>query len=207
MKKIKTRDSKKTKEAILKAAELEFAEKGIYGARVDKIASKANVNKRMLYEYYGNKEELYKTVLAIVYSRLGKKEMYLLAEDADSVTAIKKIIKLYFEFLHDNPTYVNLILWENLNKGVYIKDIDFSEIKNPTFDKLREIINRGKEEGVFKNEVDEDQFILSLLTFSFSYFSNRYTLSKLLPKDLSDEQSIKSRIGHVTEIFLLYLCK
>ena len=75
MKKIKTRDSKKTKEAILKAAELEFAEKGIYGARVDKIASKANVNKRMLYEYYGNKEELYKTVLAIVYSRLGKKEM------------------------------------------------------------------------------------------------------------------------------------
>ena len=75
MKQKKTRDSKKTKEAILQAAELEFAEKGIYGARVDEIAAKAGVNKRMIYEYYGNKEELYKTVLATVYGRLGKKKI------------------------------------------------------------------------------------------------------------------------------------
>ena len=58
--------STQTKQAILKAAEEEFSEKGIYGARVDEIAAKAKINKGMIYQYFGNKEELYKTVLQTV---------------------------------------------------------------------------------------------------------------------------------------------
>jgi AcrR family transcriptional regulator len=117
----KTRDSQKSKEDILKAAEHEFAAKGIYGARIDEIAAKANINKRMIYEYFGNKEELYKTVLADVYTRLSRKEMDVLSENASCIDTIKKVISLYFDHLSQNPTYVNLILWENLNRGAYIK--------------------------------------------------------------------------------------
>jgi len=71
----------------------------------------------MIYEYFGSKEELYKAVLAEVYGRLSRKEIVLLSEDISCIDAIKKVIALYFEFLKDNPTYVNLILWENLNHG------------------------------------------------------------------------------------------
>ena len=57
--------SELTKNKILAAAEGEFSEKGIWGARIDAIAESAGVNKRMIYEHYGNKENLYKTVLEI----------------------------------------------------------------------------------------------------------------------------------------------
>lgn len=207
LKKKRVRNSEKTKEAILFAAEHEFAEKGFYGARVDEIAAKANINKRMIYQYFGNKETLYRTVLIIVYSRLGKREINLLSENLTSIEAVRKVISLYFEFLKDNPTYVNLILWENLNKGKYIKDIDFTPIKQSTFHLLRRVIEKGKQEGVFKKDVDSEQFILSLLTFSFSYFSNRYTLSQLLSLNLDDEMNIKRRTEHVIEVFLAYLCQ
>ncbi|HOJ10017.1 MAG TPA: TetR/AcrR family transcriptional regulator [Clostridiales bacterium] len=200
------RNSQKSKEDILNAAEIKFAEKGIYGTRVDEIAEAANINKRMLYEYFGNKEDLYRAVLIEVYSRLSKQEMILLSEDISSIDAMKRIISLYFKFLKDNPTYVNLILWENLNKGEYIKDIDFSGIKDPVFTLLRKVINRGKEEGVFRADIDTEQVILSLLTYSFSYFSNRYTLSKLLGRKIDAEESIKKRVESVTEMFLRYLC-
>jgi TetR/AcrR family transcriptional regulator len=200
------RNSQKSREDILRAAEIKFAEKGIYGTRVDDIAKEANINKRMLYEYFGNKEDLYRAVLVEVYSRLSKEEMTLLSEDIDCIEAVKKIIKLYFDFLKNNPTYVNLILWENLNKGKYIEDIDFSNIKDPAFALFSEVINRGKKEGIFRKEVDNEQAILSLLTYSFSYFSNRYTLSKLLGKRIDTEESIKKRIETVTEMFLRYLC-
>ena len=200
------RNSQKSKEDILRAAEFKFAEKGIYGARVDDIAKEANINKRMLYEYYGNKEDLYRAVLVEVYSRLSKEEMHLLSEDIDCIDAIKKLIKLYFDFLKNNPTYVNLILWENLNKGKYIEDIDFSNIKDPAFALFGEVINKGKKEGIFREDIDNEQAILSLLTYSFSYFSNRYTLSKLLGKRIDTEESIKKRIETVTEMFLRYLC-
>jgi len=200
------KNSNKSKEDILRAAEMEFAEMGIYGARVDDIAKKANINKRMIYEYFGSKEELYKTVLAEVYSRLSRKEIILLLEDISSIDAIKKVITLYFEFLRDNPTYVNLILWENLNNGRYIQDVDFSKIKDPAFDLLRKVIAQGIASGDFRKEIDTEQVILSILTYTFSYFSNRYTLSKLLGRKLDEEENIKRRVDNVTEMFLKYMC-
>ena len=57
------RDAERTKAAILQAALDEFAEKGLAGARVDTIAEQSGANKRMLYYYFGNKEDLYVAVL------------------------------------------------------------------------------------------------------------------------------------------------
>lgn len=202
----KTRDSQKSKEDILKAAEHEFAAKGIYGARIDEIAAKANINKRMIYEYFGNKEELYKTVLADVYTRLSRKEMDVLSENASCIDTIKKVISLYFDHLSQNPTYVNLILWENLNRGAYIKEMDFKNIKTPEIDLLKNVINRGIHEGVFKPDIDTEQVVLSILTYTFSYFSNRYTLSKIMDQQLDSEENIKRRLKNVTDMFISYLC-
>ncbi|NLA83936.1 MAG: TetR/AcrR family transcriptional regulator, partial [Clostridiales bacterium] len=169
------RDSSRTKREILFAAEQEFAEKGFYGARVDQIAKLANINKRMIYEYFGNKEELYKTVLVHVYGRLGERETKLLDQEIDPVDAVKKLIRLHFDFLRDNPTYVSLLLWENLNQGHSFERKGIKEIRDPALQQIRKVIRRGKAEGAFRKEADEDQFLLSLLTFSFPYFSNRFT--------------------------------
>lgn len=204
---MRERNSQKSKEDILNAAELLFAEKGLYGTRVDEVAKEANINKRMIYEYFGSKEVLYKAVLVNVYSRLGNLELGVLSDKTSPVDAIRKLIQMYFIFLKENPTYVNLLQWENLNKGKYIQDANFTGIKDPTLELLRQIISIGKAEGTFKSEVDTEQIIVSLLTYCFSYFSNRYTLSKLLDKKLDDNDNISSRIEHVTAMFLTYLCK
>lgn len=58
-----TRDPEATKQRILDAALREFSDKGIAGARVDAIAARANVNKRMLYYYFGSKEGLFREIL------------------------------------------------------------------------------------------------------------------------------------------------
>ncbi len=204
---MRERNSQKSKEDILSAAEFLFAQKGIYGTRVDEIAKEANINKRMIYEYFGSKEELYKAVLVNVYGRLGNLELGVLSHKTNPIDAIKKLIQMYFQFLKDNPSYVSLLQWENLNKGKYIQDGDFTGIKDPTLELLREIINKGIAEGDFKEEVDTEQVIVSLLTYCFSYFSNRYTLSKLLSRNLEDNDNINKRIDHVTIMFLSYLCK
>ena len=52
------RDAERTRRAILDAAETEFADKGLAGARVDVIAEESCANKRMLYYYFGSKEDL-----------------------------------------------------------------------------------------------------------------------------------------------------
>ena len=54
------RNPERTRTRILSAALKEFAAKGFAGARVDNIARRAAINKRMLYHYFGDKEGLFR---------------------------------------------------------------------------------------------------------------------------------------------------
>ena len=56
------RDPERTKRRILAAALREFSLRGFAGARIDTIARRARVNKRMLYHYFGDKQDLYREI-------------------------------------------------------------------------------------------------------------------------------------------------
>ena len=58
------RDAQRTKASILDAAVAEFSAHGYAGARIDRIASLAGVNKRMIYHHFGGKRVVFEAVLA-----------------------------------------------------------------------------------------------------------------------------------------------
>ncbi|MEQ1871985.1 MAG: TetR family transcriptional regulator, partial [Vicinamibacterales bacterium] len=58
-----SRPARVSPERILSAAALEFSARGFSGARVDRIARRARVNKAMLYYHFGNKQGLYRALL------------------------------------------------------------------------------------------------------------------------------------------------
>jgi TetR/AcrR family transcriptional regulator len=60
---LRSRRSEQSQQQILAAAEAEFADKGLAGARVDAIAEASGINKQMIYYYYGSKDDLYLAVL------------------------------------------------------------------------------------------------------------------------------------------------
>jgi AcrR family transcriptional regulator len=64
------RDAERTRTEILDIATREFADRGYNGARVDEIATKTRTTKRMLYYYFGSKEQLYIAVLERVYQQI-----------------------------------------------------------------------------------------------------------------------------------------
>ena len=194
-----------TKQKILSAAEGEFSEKGMFGARIDEIAAAAGVNKRMIYEHFGNKEELYRIVLHGVYSRLAEYEKRYYLDDIPPDAAIRNIVHVSFSFLEQNPTFVRMLMWENLGGARYLETDGISKIKNPTIEYIRNQIRRGKEMGIFASDIDEEQMVISLLNFEFSYFSNMHTLSGILHTDLSDTVEISKRTAFVSDMFIKYL--
>jgi AcrR family transcriptional regulator len=60
----RSRDPERTRQTILAAARAEFSRYGLAGARVDRIAAAANLNKRMIYHYFGSKDGLWSALLA-----------------------------------------------------------------------------------------------------------------------------------------------
>src|ERR1700749_4180966 len=99
-----------TKQRILDAAFLEFAEHGMAGSRVDRIAAGAGCNKNLLYVYFGSKEELFATVLqqrlSDAYARLP-----FTAEDLPGMTG------RIFDYAQANPDVYRLLAWATLERA------------------------------------------------------------------------------------------
>lgn len=99
-----------TKDRILTAAFEEFTKRGFSGARVDEIAGRAKCNKALLYQYYGDKEALFKHVL-----ELKMQEMRGIATDDPG--RFPEVIGDFFDFHAANPWITKLMLWEALDFG------------------------------------------------------------------------------------------
>lgn len=200
------RNSERSKNEILNAAETEFSEKGFYGARVDEIAASAGINKRMIYAYFGNKEGLYKQVLSGVYARMETVERKIINCGYHGEKLIREIVGAYFDFLSHDHRFVNILLWENLNHGKYLNQLENERIKRDTIKYFVDEIEKGKRDGVFKKDVNSWHTVLSLITICFANFSNQYTLSKLFGKDLAQSDVIAERRNYTADMVVSYLC-
>src|SRR6202142_4140683 len=101
------RNPERTRARILSAALKEFAAKGFAGARVDTIARRAAINKRMLYHYFGNKEGLFKAVLR---RKINERQAW--AENLSGDPA--ESLAFWFDAACNDTDWVRLFEWEAL---------------------------------------------------------------------------------------------
>ena len=207
MLKYRIRNSEVTKQKILGAALRNFADKGLYGARVDEISELSGINKRMIYAYFGSKEKLYVAVLEKVYASMAIDEQQLLNVDMSPEETVVAIIEHYFRWLSINPDFVRMVMWENLNYAECFKNSDAPKSKGVAIDLLRKKIKQGIEEGVFREDINVDETVMSINLVCFSYFSNIYTMALLMDKNLGGEDKKSSRIHHLTTMVLRHLKK
>lgn len=196
-----------TRAKILAAAESEFSEKGFFGARIDEIALASGLNKRMIYEHFESKDGLYKAVLLSVYQKLAECESQFFIDNLEPTLAIKNIVYVYFRFLEEEPNFVRMLMWENLNNARSLSAEAVQALKEPTINYIKTQIIRGKEQGIFKKDIDEYQIVVSLMSLGFSYFSNIHTLSAIFGKNLSEPAEIVKRADFVSNMILEHLLK
>jgi TetR/AcrR family transcriptional regulator len=113
------RNPERSRARILAAALKEFSAKGFAGARVDAIARRACINKRMLYHYFGDKEELFKAVLR---RKISQRQGWAEALSG----APEETLPFWFEAACKDPDWTRLFEWEAL-QGNWQKVIDEEE--------------------------------------------------------------------------------
>lgn len=103
-------DAEDTKRRIFDAAAAEFAERGLAGARVDRIAAAARANKQAIYLYYGSKEKLFAAILRAKLEEVS-------ASIAIDPTAVAESVGQMFDWYQEHPELVRMLLWEALELG------------------------------------------------------------------------------------------
>src|SRR5262245_14872026 len=95
---LRPRDADRPQETILRAAMAEFSERGLAGARVDQIAERAGINKKLIYYYFGNKEKLFLAVLETTYADIREAERALNLEALAPADAVRKLVAFTWQY-------------------------------------------------------------------------------------------------------------
>lgn len=114
------RDPERTRAAILRAAAAEITAKGLTGARVDAIAERAGVNKRMLSHYFGDKQGPYLAVLEDTCAAIRNAEIGLNLTALEPVTGMRKLVLFTWTYFIEHPEFLSLLATENMNRAGYL---------------------------------------------------------------------------------------
>jgi len=200
------RDPERTRAGILTAATVEITAKGLGGARVDEIAERAGVNKRMIYHYFGGKDGLYLAVLEAAYAEIRSEEIKLDLGKRDPAEGMRELVLFTWNYYRDHPEFLSLLATENLHRAAYLKrSKKIRELHSPLVGMIGDLLQRGAKTKVFRNDVDPVELYISIAALGFFYLSNRFTLATIFGRDLNAPASLKARGEHLVDVVLSYL--
>ena len=197
------RDPERTRAAILEAGQHEFAQKGYAGARVDAIAKRARINKRMLYHYFGGKDGLYLAVLEANYAAIRSAEAQLDLTHREPIEGMRRLIRFTWTYYLENPEFLPILAAENQNRARFLKQSErIVQLNSPLIEALRTVLAHGAAEGTFRRNVDPVELYISIAALGVFYLSNRWTLSTIFRRELMAEAAL-SRWGEHIEATIL----
>jgi AcrR family transcriptional regulator len=202
------RNPERTRARILEAARVEFARRGLGGARVDQITARAGSNKRMIYYYFGNKEALFLAALESAYAHIRKAEQSLKLTDLDPAEGMRRLVRFTWEYYLAHPEFITLLNSENLHRARLLrKSKDIRAMHSPLLAMLEDLLVRGRRAGVFRDRVDPVQLYISIAALGYFYLSNNHTLSTIFGRDLMRAAALRKRLAHMTDLVLGYLAR
>ncbi|MES3003696.1 MAG: TetR/AcrR family transcriptional regulator [Pseudomonadota bacterium] len=202
------RDADRSQATILAAARDEFAESGLGGARMDKIAERAGLNKRLIYYYFEDKEKLFRAVLEQAYKDIRAQERKLNLLALKPADALRTLVEFTWNYYLEHPEFITLLNSANLHKARHLEDTErVQEMNSPLIATLGEVLERGRKEGSFRGGVDPVQLYVSIAGLSYFYLSNNHTLSAIFGRDLLSAKARNERLAHMCDVVLGYVLR
>jgi TetR/AcrR family transcriptional regulator len=200
---IRKRDPQASRRRLLEAAIDVFGRSGPEAASVDDICRRAELNKRMVYHYFGSKEGLYREALRTVYDDFAGVEIALAHMLLPPEELLETIVRRYHAFLAEHPESVRLISFENLHGGRVAKQLGLEGKKAQIATALQLALQKGQAERRFREGIDATELLVSIFSLCFFYFSNQYTMGQFLGLDsLAQRTDMESHIRHVVSLLL-----
>ena len=195
------RNPEASRRRILAAATETFAALGLDGARVDDIAERAGINKRMLYHYFGNKDDLFGAVLDALYEQICRESSALDLETGSPRQAVDRLVEFVIDFYLGNPKAITLLNAENLHLGRHLKKSELiRSIHLPFEEMLDALLARGVKTGDFRKGISGARLYISIVGLIYYYLSNSHSLSVFFDRDLLAPKELEDWKAHIHEM-------
>lgn len=185
----RTRDAARSRAEVLDVAEEVFAEAGYSGARVDEIAARMSTTKRMIYYYFGSKEDLYVAVLERAYRGIREAEQAMDLGDLPPADAVRRVAELTFDHHHRHPSFIRLVAIENIHHAAFLKRIGaLRELGTPAASLLEEILARGRADGSLRADVEAMDVHMMISAYCVFQIANSHTFGFLFDYEMRSKK-------------------
>ena len=191
----RARNPDQTKADILAAAKVEFAKLGLAGGRVDAIAEASGANKRMIYHYFGGKEQLFEAVIEDAYSGIRGSETELGLDGLEATEALQALVTFTWQYYLENPEFITLVNSANLHQARHIAgNKQLRKLQKAYVETVAGILARGEEEGTFRSGIDAIQLCITIAAIGFYYLTNRHTGGVLFGFNFTSRDALAKRL-------------
>jgi AcrR family transcriptional regulator len=202
------RDADRSQQTILSAARDEFHAHGLGGARMDRIAERAALDKKLIYYYFQNKDKLFRAVLEDTYRGIREAEQQLHLLDMPPADALRALTTFTWDYYLAHPEFLTLLNSANLHRARHLEGSQQARALNsPLTQTLGEVLERGRREGVFRGGVDPLQLYISIAGLSYFYLGNSHTLSAIFGRNLLSPRAKAERLSHMCDVILGYVLR
>lgn len=195
-----------TKQKILKAAQKVFVEEGLKGARMQKIADMAGVNKAMLHYYFKSKDNLFKKVFESVAPIMFTRILQVLNRDVDLFTKIEQLVDNYLTLLNHNKNIPILIITEINRQPDEFSEIFVNSIQSVGIEPvkiLQEDIDRELEKGRIR-KITAQELIINTISLCVFPIAGRNIFKKITfeNSDKKLDKFLKNRKKTVSDFII-----
>ncbi len=173
-----------SRQAILQAALVEFAQEGLAGARMDAIADAAGVNKALLYYYFRDKDTLYGAILDSFFSTLVERIIKVCNQPGSAGERFLSYAKTHFDSVAESPYYAHIFMGELMSAGrggsPHLDRI-FARYMKPIGGCVLGLMQEGISSGEFR-PVDPNQFLPSAIGSIVHFFLTAPLRQKFMPE-------------------------
>jgi AcrR family transcriptional regulator len=189
------RNPQLTQQRILEAALQEFAAKGFAGARVDVIARRARINKRMLYHYFGDKEGLFREVLR---RKIAERSAWLASAPEEPA----ELLPAWFQLACRDREWVQLLEWEALHWGD--KKVIDEDVRVDVVGRALERVRQRQAKGLIDPDLDPGQLLLSMMALTAYPFAFPQMVRFATGLSVGDEAFQKQRETFLRQFAALF---
>lgn len=197
------RNADQAKADLLASARREFADKGFALAGIEAIAEPTGLNKKMIYHYFGSKEELYIAVLEEVYLGIRKMEDALPLDELEPLAAIQRLVEATWDYYVTNPDFIALVNQENLLGAIYLKKSGIVKRRTSVLLKrVKAILKKGADQGRIRPDIDPLQLNHSIAGLGFYYLNNRFTNTQIYNFDHMTPEALAMRRAFIVDFVM-----
>lgn len=151
-----------TKSKIMYAAIKLFPELGYENTSMRRIAEEVGITKPALYYYYQNKDELFQSIVEFGNNFSRQKLLQIRDKKMPIEEKLKELVWIKFSFMQENEEVRRFSGWLTTDGMKYLMKYDLNqEIKSQT-NLLYEIIEKAKENGELRTDLNAEAFIFLL---------------------------------------------